>query len=46
MLNLNKIAEQIRMAFVAGKPCQVPLMTVREMGQLMALLKDNERAAA
>lgn len=46
MLNLNKVAEQIRAAFITGKPCRVPLMTVRELGQLMVLLKDDERAAA
>jgi hypothetical protein len=46
MLNLNKIAEQIRHAFATGKPCRVPLMRVDELGQLLALLEDDERAAA
>lgn len=46
MLNLNKVAAQIRAAFTTGKPCRVPLMTVRELGQLMALLKEDDRAAA
>lgn len=46
MLNLNKIAEEIRLAFATGKPCRVPMMRVRELGQLMALLEDDERAAA
>ncbi len=46
MLNLNKIAEQIRQSFATGQPCHVPLMRARELGQLLALLKDEERAAA
>lgn len=46
MLNLNKIADQIRQSFATGKPCQIPLMRVHELGQLLALLKDDERAAA
>lgn len=46
MLNLNKIAEEIRLAFATGKPCWVPLMRVHELGQLLDLLEDDERAAA
>lgn len=46
MLNLNKIAEQIRLAFATGKPCKVPLMRVHELGRLLDLLEDDERAAA
>lgn len=46
MTDFNKIAEQIRLAFATGKPCKVPLMTVRELGRVLALLEDDERAAA
>ncbi|HCP6903029.1 hypothetical protein [Shigella flexneri] len=46
MHDINKIAEQIRFAFATGRPCRVPLMTVRELGRLLALLQDDERAAA
>lgn len=45
MLDINKVAEQIRRAFATGKPCTVPLMTMRDLGRLLDLLEDNERAA-
>ena len=46
MRDLNKIAEQIRRAFAMGRPCSVPLMSVRDYGRLLTLLKDADRNAA
>lgn len=46
MPDINKIAERIRLAFATGKPCKVPLMTMRDFGRLLDLLEDDERAAA
>lgn len=46
MTDVNKIAEQIRLAFATGKPCTVPLMTMRDLGRVLALLEDDHRAAA
>lgn len=39
------IAQQIKSAFDSGKPCKVPLMTVRDLGRLLRLLDRLECAA-
>lgn len=46
MLNINKVAEQIRQSFASGTPCQVPMMRGHELSQLLDLLKNAERVAA
>jgi hypothetical protein len=46
MIDFNKIAEQIRQSFATGKPCTIPLMTVRDLGRVLDLLDDGVLAAA
>lgn len=46
MIDFNKIAEQIRQSFATGKPCTIPLMTVRDLGRVLELLDDGILAAA
>lgn len=46
MNNISKIAATIRNSFATGKPCKVPVLSNRELGELLSLLDDNHKAAA
>lgn len=45
-IDLNRVAEGIRCAFATGVPFSVPVMTMRELGQLMEMLRVSEQQAA
>lgn len=46
MPDITKIAEDIRRAFATGEPCTVPMLTVRDLRRVLALLNEDTRAAA
>ena len=46
MTDINKIAAQIRRAFDTGEPTTLPMLTVRDLGRVLALLTDDEKRAA
>ncbi len=46
MIDFNKIAEQLRRSFATGKPCTIPLMTVRDLGRVLDLLDNGILAAS
>ena len=39
MMNVQKIADSIKLAFEEGKPCKLPMMTIREAEKMLALLE-------
>ena len=39
MMNVQKIADSIKLAFEEGKPCKLPMMTIREAEEMWALLE-------
>lgn len=44
--DLNRVAESIRGAFTTGTPYTMPLLTVRELGQVLDMLRASEQKKA
>ncbi len=41
MPDINKIANQLRRAFIVGERCKVPLLTARDFDRVLALLEED-----